>query len=120
MGLRHLNDIGVSDLLDEATGVLERRGLAKGLRVNPQDGSVDLVAALAIACGVRQEHLMSSVGLWDFPIPPANQAKFYAAIDVLDALQAEPDAWADDPRVSVRDVQNLFSKAAIRLRSAVT
>lgn len=120
MGLKNLNDAGVSALLESAAQLIRQRGLAKGVRVNPEDGSVDLIAALALAAGAKEKDLMSSVGIMDFDVIPANQARFVAAYDTLDAfLMEDPEGWADGPQVSSKDVAKLMSKAAWRLKTAI-
>jgi hypothetical protein len=119
MGLRDLADAGVADLLEKAADVLADRGLAKGVRLDPVDGSVDLVAALAIACGARPERLMSSVSVYDVEVPAAYEANLHAALDVLDAFTPEPETWADLPSTSGSEVERLLRQAAMRLRIAV-
>lgn len=119
MGLRDYADAGVADLLDGAAEVLAERGLAKGVRFDPADGSVDLVAALAIAAGAPVRHLLSSVSLLDTGVPAVAEARLHLALDVLDALRPEPEAWADLPATSGSEVERLLRQAAMRLRVAV-
>jgi hypothetical protein len=120
MGLREYADAGVPDLLERAADVLAERGLAKGLRYQPADGSVDLVAALALAAGARPSDVMSSVTLLDLGVPAVAEGPLHAALDVLDALCPEVEAWADAPDVTASDVERLLRQAAMRLRIAVT
>jgi hypothetical protein len=119
MGLRDLAEAGVADLLEQAADVLADRGLAKGVRFDPSDGSVDLVAALAVASGARPENLLSSVSTFDVQVPACAEANLHAAMDVLDALLPEPEAWADLPSTSGSEVERLLRQAAMRLRVAV-
>lgn len=121
MGLRDLNDAGVASLLEEAANLLRQRGLAKGLRVDPESGNIDLIAALAIAAGAKEKDLMSSVSISDISVVPVNEARFMASYDILDAiLMEDPEEWADKPEVTVQQVAKLMSKAAWRLKIAVT
>lgn len=121
MSLKNLNDAGVSELLEQAANLLRQRGLAKGVRVNPEDGSIDLIAALAITAGAKEGDLMSSVTLSDFHLIPRNEARFVAAYDVLDAfLMEDPEEWSDRPERTLSEVTRLMSKAAWRLKVAIT
>jgi hypothetical protein len=119
MGLRDLADSGVPDLLDAAAEIIGRHGLAKGLRYDPANQSVDLVGALAVAAGQKPDQLMSSVSLLDLGVPPVMEARLHLCMDVLDAFCPEVETWADLPTVTSLDVQNLLRKAAMRLRIAV-
>lgn len=119
MTLRELSNRGVPELLEGAALVIQQRGLAKGLRLDPTDGSVDLVAALAVAAGAKPHELINSVSTQDLPMHPVNEAKFHVALDVLDAIKPEVERWADHPSTSAADVQRLLRQAAMRLRIAV-
>jgi hypothetical protein len=120
MGLKDLNDAGVSELLEDAANILKTRGLAKGLRINPENGNVDLVAALAIAAGAVEKDLLSSASITDFWLIPANEARFHASYEVLDAvLMEDPEEWADHPNRTASDVAKLMSKTAWRLKAAI-
>jgi hypothetical protein len=119
MGLRNLADAGVADLLDAAADVVVRRGLAKGLRIDPTDGSVDLVAAVSLALGAKERDLLSSVSLTDTGVPAATEAVLHAALDVLDAFRPEVETWADHPATGSVEVERLLRQAAMRLRIAV-
>lgn len=120
MGLRRLSDAGVSELLESAAALLRQRGLAKGVRVNPEDGSIDLIAALAIAAGAKESDLLSSVSISDIKMVPVNEARFVASYDVLDAmLMEDPEEWADRADTTTLDVAKIMSKAAWRLRVAI-
>jgi len=117
MSLKNLNNAGVSDLLEDAASLLRQRGLAKGVRINPEDGSIDLIAALAS----KEKELISSVTISDFSLIPTNEARFMAAYDVLDAvLMWDPEGWADQPERTVLEVAKVMSKAAWRLKIAIT
>jgi hypothetical protein len=121
MSLKKLNNAGVSNLLEDAATLLRNRGLAKGVRINPEDGSVDLIAALAIAAGATERDLMSSMAISDFQLIPVNEARFMASYDVLDAmLFQDPEEWADKQDVTVKEVAALMSMAAWKLRIAIT
>lgn len=120
MSLKELADLGVPNLLEQAANVLEERGLAKGLRLNPATGEVDLVAALAIAAGAKPSDLIASSTLLDTGLPDNKQMLLHATMDALDALRNEPDIWADSDTVTVADVQSLFRETAVLLRSAIT
>ena len=121
MSLKSLNSAGVSDLLEAAALLLRNRGLAKGVRINPEDGSVDLIAALAIAAGATEHDLMSSMAISDFRMIPVNEARFMASYDVLDAMLFEdPEEWADKQDVTVKEVAALMSMAAWRLKITIT
>lgn len=119
MSLRELADAGVASLLEAAADVIAFRGMVKGIRYNPSDGSVDLVAALALASGAKPKKLISSVSLLDTGTPPAKEANLHAALDVLDALVPEVETWADSPDITTQDVESLLRDAAMRLRIAV-
>jgi hypothetical protein len=119
MSLRELTNAGVASLLEAAADVVAFRGIAKGVRYNPSDGSIDLVAALALASGAKAKSLLSSVSLLDTGTPPAMEANLHAALDVLDALVPEVEAWADSPDITSQDVESLLRDAAMRLRIAV-
>lgn len=121
MSLKNLNNAGVSDLLEDAASLLRQRGLAKGVRINPEEGSIDLIAALALAAGAKEKELVSSVSISDFGLIPTNEARFMAAYDVLDAvLMWDPEEWADRPERTVLEVAKVMSKAAWRLKIAIT
>lgn len=120
MGLKSLNEAGVSELLLNATALIRKRGLAKGLRVDPETGNIDLIAALAITAGAAEDELMSSVSLNDFRVIASNEAKFMAAYEVLDAfLMEDPEQWADHPQTTENQVCDLMVKAAWRLKIAI-
>lgn len=119
MSLKELAQLGLVQLFEKAEAVLDERGLAKGLRFNPTEGSVDLVASLAIAAGAKPKDLIASTTLLDTGLPDNKELLLHAAMDVLDALRNEPDAWADRPDVTVIEVQSLLREAAMLLRVAV-
>jgi hypothetical protein len=119
MGLRDLSEAGIPEVLDAAAEIVVQNGLAKGLRHDPSTGSVDIVAAIAIALGAKPKSLTSSVSLLDTGVPPAAEAKLHATFDVLDALVEEVETWCDLPEVTAEDVGRLLRKAAMRLRVAV-
>lgn len=120
MGLRDYADAGVADLLDGAASVIAERGFCKGVRLNPANGAVDLVAALAIAGGADPKGLTGSRNLLDTGIPSVNEAALCLSIDVLEAiLGLDPEEWADSPLVGPSDVQRLLRQTATRLRIAV-
>lgn len=120
MGLKNLNEAGVSELLLNAATLIGERGLAKGLRVDPETGNIDLIAALAITAGAAEGELMSSVSITDFRVTPASEAKFMVAYEVLDAvLMEDPEQWADRPETTQNEVCDLMFKAAWRLKIAI-
>jgi hypothetical protein len=120
MGLKDLNDAGVSKLLEDAASILRTRGLAKGVRINPENGNVDLVAALAIAAGAAEKDLISSASITDFQLIPVNEARFHACYEVLDSvLMEDPETWADHTDRTALDVAKLMSKTAWRLKAAI-
>jgi hypothetical protein len=116
MSFSECRKLGVPKLLEKTANIIKQRGLAKGLRVDPHNGAVDLIAALAIAAGAKPQNLLSSVSILDIEIPAANEAVFFAAIDVLDALRPEPDTWADDPSISAIEVQNFLIEASMLIK----
>ena len=120
MRLRDYADAGVADLLDRAADVVAERGLCKGVRLNPANGAVDLIAALAIAGGADPKGITGSRSLTDTGIPSVNEAVLVLSVEVLDAiLGADPEEWSDSPLVGPSEVQRLLRQAANRLRIAV-
>lgn len=119
MSLREYADAGVADLLERSADIIKDRGLAKGVRFDPTDGSVDLVASLAIASGAQPKELLSSVTAYDIKVPLTAEANLHAALDILDAIRPDVETWADHPATSRGDVESLLRQAAMRLRIAV-
>lgn len=120
MGLRDYADAGVPDLLEGAADVIVERGFCKGVRLNPANGSVDLVAALAIAGGADPRVLTGSRTLLDTGIPSINEALLCLSVEVLEAiLGVDPEEWSDSPVVGPREVERLLRQTATRLRIAV-
>lgn len=120
MSLRDYAEAGVADLLDGAADVLAERGLAKGIRLNPANGSVDLIAALAIAAGADPKNVNGSYTFFDTGVPSVKEGILLVAIDVLEAiLMADPEEWADSPGVRPHDVERVLRQAATRLRIAI-
>jgi hypothetical protein len=120
MGLKSLNNAGVSKLLEDASNILRQRGLAKGVRINPENGNVDLISSLALAAGAQEKDLISSVSTSDFSLIPANEVRFHASYEILDAvLMEDPEEWADKPEITVTDVAKLMSKTAWKLKIAI-
>ena len=63
---------------------------------------------------------MCSISVLDFKLIPANEVKFLAAYDVLDAmLMADPEQWADSLEVDTQQVARFMTQAAWRLKIAV-
>ena len=121
MGLRDYADAGVADLLEGAADVILERGLAKGIRLNPANGSVDLVAALALAGGADPKSLNSSRSMFDTGVSAVHEAALLVSVDVLEAeLGIDLEEWSDSPRVGTREVAHLLRKTATRLRIAIT
>ena len=121
MSLREYADAGVADLLERAADVMAERGLTKGVRLNPANGAVDIISALALAGGADPKHLIGSRSLFDTGIPAVREAALLIAVDVLEAtLMADPEEWSDSPRVGPREVERLLRQTATRLRIAIT
>lgn len=121
MGFRELEEAGVADLLEKAVTVIAERGLAKGLRVDPRDNSVDPVAALAIAAGAPVAAVHGSSSLIDLGVPAVKEVALLLAVESLEAiLDSDLEQWSDLPEVTAIEVQKLFQKTATRLRIAIT
>ena len=119
MGLKIFKDAGVHDLMRETALLISKRGLAKGVRIDPTNGSVDLIAAVALCCGAKENELLNSITIVDFTIPQANEVKFFMAMEALDASRPDFDIWADRPDVSIDDVIKLLEDSAGRLSTAI-
>jgi hypothetical protein len=118
-GLKFYRLHGVDKLLHATADLLQSKGLAKGLRIDPATGAIDIIAALAICCGATETELVSSVSTVDFSVATANEAKYFMALDVLNACHPEFEDWADSSDVTLSDVTNFLTKSAERLERAI-
>lgn len=118
-GLKIYRDAGVDRVLLDAASLLRTRGLAKGLRIDPTSGSVDIVAALGLACGAKETELFNSVTNVDFRVAPAHEARYFMALEVLDAHKRDFEMWADGTAVEVKEVVALLTESADRLQRAI-
>ena len=119
MTLLDLRKVDAGSVLRDAARVMQQFGLAKGMRVNPNDGSVDLLAALAIALGAKKNDLHESTEVVDIPVPDVNRVKLLLIYDYLDSIVEDPDIWADDDGVTLEDVVRLFRDAATRVEISI-
>lgn len=118
-GLTTYREAGVDRVLLEAASILRSRGLAKGLRIDPTSGSVDLLAAVGIACGAKESELLNSVTNVDFRVAPAYEARYFMTLEVLNAHKRNFEIWADGVDVEVKDVAALLTESAERLQRAI-
>lgn len=118
-GLKPFREAGVDHVLLRAASLLRTRGLAKGVRVDPSSGAVDVVAALALICGAKESDLLNSVTNVDFRIAPAYEARYFMALEVLDAYHRDFELWADREDVKTAEVVSLLRESAERLRQAI-
>lgn len=121
MGLRELREAGVADLLKEASVLMGERGLSKGLRVDLRDGSVDPVAALALAAGAPIKTIHNSSSAFDLGVPAVREASLILAVEALEAiLNQDLEEWSDSDQVGTEDVQSLFWRTSVMIRIAIT
>lgn len=121
MGLLELREAGVADLLEEGAGVIAEKGLAKGLRIDLRNNSVDPVAALALASGAPIMEVHNSCSILDLGVPAVKETALMLAVEYLEAMLNMPlEEWSDSIEVTAQDVESLFRRTATRLKIAIT
>lgn len=121
MGFRELEEAGVADLLKNAAVLISERGLSKGLRVDLRDGSVDPVAALALASGASIKTVHNSCSTFDLGVPAVREAALILAVEALEAiLNQDLEEWSDSDQITADDVQGLFERTSVLLQIAIT
>jgi hypothetical protein len=121
MGLLELAEAGVADLLEKGAEVIAEKGLAKGLRINLRDGSVDPVAALALAAGASLKTVHNSSSIFDLGVPAVREVPLILAVEALEAiLNQDLEEWSDSNQITTEDVRSLFWRTSILIRIAIT
>ena len=121
MGFRDLDEAGVADLLKGAAVIIHERGLSKGLRIDLRDGSVDPVAALALAAGASLKTVHNSSSIFDLGVPVVREVPLILAVEALEAiLNQDLEEWSDSNQITTEDVRSLFWRTSILIRIAIT
>lgn len=121
MGLKDLNDIGITDLLLNARIILLERGHTKGVTLHPDSGKVDIRGALLLAAGAKPRNVQGFVTTPEeakvatYWIP-----KIYETIDLLEAFYGDIEEWNDNPATTEQHIADALQTVANKLRIAIT
>lgn len=97
MSLADLRDLGLGDILTRAADLIQRHGHCKGVHRNPRNGSLDLLGAVAVACGAPNRRAVLDP---ETAVPPANRGRYEAAAELLEhILGCDPQEWNDQVAV---------------------
>jgi hypothetical protein len=114
MGLQALALAGAPALLEQASQLITKRGLAKGITYD--NGSIDATGALCLAGGAKIKTLNED------PIAELSTIKRPLILVLIEALEAELDSdlhtWNDLPTTTTTMVASTFKSLADKISIA--
>jgi hypothetical protein len=119
MSLSYLGALGAVEILRSAGSELTTRGFAHFMPCDPYTGTVNIVGALAIACGAKDKELKAWSGDMEFaPIPDTQYGLFMELISYVESVVDEDiDEWSIS--VDTQDCVKLLNRCATRIEISV-
>lgn len=115
MGFDGLPTQQASEVLLAASLLVSSKGHSKGAVKDPSDGSVSVVGAIAVACGVMWERLTDDEEELLSLIPRTNLPKALLAWECAEAMSDDLYAWEDSPHTSKQDVVSFLVRCSDRM-----
>jgi hypothetical protein len=117
MSMKALKELDASHQLLKAVELLLKHGIAKGVSVNPQNGSLSIAGAVFVACGAKHRLMpAAAVDAESAFVPFAFQPLADEIILYLESLAGCDDIheW-NDVRATLQLAVSLLRRAALRL-----